>query len=238
MNCCLQTVVLEKTHEIPLDSKEIKPVNCKGNQPWIFIGRTDDEAPVFCSYDINSWLTGNIPDAGKDWGQKVKRCQRMRCLDIITDAMNMNFSKLQEMVRDREAWCAVVHEVSRSWTWLGDWTTTKFPFITEINYMAFCPHGYHYLETNVPHSIYSPETMHHLCAVCLVTQLWITLCPPWTAACQAPLSLGILQAQKLSGFPSPPTGDLPNPGVKPRSPTLQADASLSEPAGKPIHHLW
>ena len=82
------------------------------------------------------------------------------------------------MVRDREAWCAVVHGVSRSWTWLGDWTTTKVPFITEINYMAFCPHSYHCLETNVPHNIYSPETMHHLCAVCWITQLCLTLCDP------------------------------------------------------------
>ena len=74
-NWCLQTVVLEKTPESPLDSKEIKPVNLKGDQPWIFIGRTDAEAeaPVFWSSDANRQLTGKIPDAGKYWGQKEKR---------------------------------------------------------------------------------------------------------------------------------------------------------------------
>ena len=73
-NWCLQTVVLEKTPESPLDSKEIKPVNLKGDQSWIFTERTDAEAetPVFWSSDVNSWLIGKLPDAGTDWGQKVK----------------------------------------------------------------------------------------------------------------------------------------------------------------------
>ena len=73
-NWCLQTVVLEKTPESPLDSKEIKPGNCKGNQPWILIGKINAEAetPVFWSSDGNSWLIGKVPDAGKDWGQKKK----------------------------------------------------------------------------------------------------------------------------------------------------------------------
>ena len=67
-------VVLEKTLESPLDSKEIKPVNLKGNQPWIFIGRTDaeTEAPILWPPDMKSRLTGKDPDAGKDWGQKEK----------------------------------------------------------------------------------------------------------------------------------------------------------------------
>ena len=72
-NWCLRTVVLEKTPEIPLDNKEIKPVNLKGDQPWIFTGRTDAEAPVFWSSDLSRQLTGKVPDAGKDWGQKEKR---------------------------------------------------------------------------------------------------------------------------------------------------------------------
>ena len=75
-NRCLQTVVLEKTPENQLDSKEIKPGNCKGNQPWIFSGRTYAETPVFCSYDVNSWLTGKVPEAGKDRGQKQKRASQ------------------------------------------------------------------------------------------------------------------------------------------------------------------
>ena len=59
--------------ESPLDCKEIKPFNLKGNQPWILIGRTDAETPVFSSSDVNSWLIGKVPDAGKDWGQKENR---------------------------------------------------------------------------------------------------------------------------------------------------------------------
>ena len=74
-NWCLPTVVLEKTPESPLDSKEIKPVDLKGNQPWRRIRRTGAEAktPVFWSPDANTCLTGKDPDAGKDWGQKAKR---------------------------------------------------------------------------------------------------------------------------------------------------------------------
>ena len=75
MNRCLRTVVPEKTPESPLDSKEIKPDNLKGNQPWILIGRIDAEAeaPAFWSPDTNSWPTGKVLDARKDWGQKEKR---------------------------------------------------------------------------------------------------------------------------------------------------------------------
>ena len=71
-NWCLWSVVLEKTLESPLDSKEIKLVNLKGNQPWILIGRTDAEAPIFWSPDVNSQLIGKISDAGKDWKQKKR----------------------------------------------------------------------------------------------------------------------------------------------------------------------
>ena len=69
---CFQTVVLEKTLESLLDSKEIQPVNPKGNQPWIFTGTTDTEAvaPILWPLDVNSQLTKKDPDAGKDWGQQ------------------------------------------------------------------------------------------------------------------------------------------------------------------------
>ena len=71
-NWCFLIVVLEKTLESPLDCKEIKPVNPKGNQPWIFIGRTDAEAPILWSPDSKNQLIGKDPDAGKDWRQKEK----------------------------------------------------------------------------------------------------------------------------------------------------------------------
>ena len=71
-NWCFWTVVLEKILESPLDHKEIKPVNPKGNQPWMFIGRTDAEAPIIWPPDAKNWLIRKDPDAGKDGGQEKK----------------------------------------------------------------------------------------------------------------------------------------------------------------------
>ena len=84
-------MVLKKFLESPLDCKEITPVNPKGNQPWIFIGRTDAkaEAPILLPLDAKSWLTGKDPDAGKDWGVRRRGQQRTRWLDGIIDSMNI-----------------------------------------------------------------------------------------------------------------------------------------------------
>ena len=118
---CFWIVELEKALESPLDSKEIKPVNSTGNQLWIFIGRM---LKLKLQYFGRVDPFENILLLGKIEGRRKSGWQRMRYFDGITDWMDMSLSKLQGMVKDREAWHAAVHGITQSQTRLSDWTTT------------------------------------------------------------------------------------------------------------------
>ena len=115
-NWCFQTVMLEKTLESPLDSKKVKPVNPKGNQPWIFIARTDAEveAPILWLPDVKSRLIGKDPNTGKYWRQEEKGTTEDEMVGWHHWLNGHEFEQTRKMVKDREAWHAAVDGVTKS----------------------------------------------------------------------------------------------------------------------------
>ena len=121
-NWCFQTEVLEKTFESPMDNQEIKPVNPEGNQPWMFIEKTDAEAetPIFWLPDVKNQLIGKDPDAGKDWRQEEKGRTEDEMVGWHHWLNGHELSKLQETMKNRGAWQAIVYRVAKSQTRLSD----------------------------------------------------------------------------------------------------------------------
>ena len=129
--------------ESPLDCKEIQSDHPKGNQSWIFTGRTDAEAetPILWPFDSKNWLIWKHSDAGKDWRQGEKGMTGDKILDGITDMIDMSLSRFQDLVMDREARWAAVHGVAKSQTRLSDWTDwipIKIPLSFSIENGPWC----------------------------------------------------------------------------------------------------
>ena len=137
-NWCFQTMALEKTLESPLGSKEIKPVHPKGNQSWIFIGRTDAEAPVFWPSDTKSQLIRKDPEAGKDWWQEEKGATED---EMAGWRHRLDGDEFRQTPGDGEGQGSLASLGLQRRTWLSDWTTAT-PLVqaeeTELRVWCWC----------------------------------------------------------------------------------------------------
>ena len=155
---CFWTVVLEKTLEGPLDCKEIQTVHPKGYQSWVFIGRTDAEAetPIL-------WP----PDAGRDWRAGGEGDDRGWDGWMASPTrLDMSLSELRELVMDREAWCAVIHGVTKSRTQLSDWTDLNWIYDPKIPLLYIYPKK---TKTLIQKDI---DTLIFIAALFTITQIW------------------------------------------------------------------
>ena len=140
-NGCLWTVVLEKTLENPLDCKEIQPVYPKGNQSWIFIGRSDAEAetPILWPPDAKNCLVGKDPDARKDWRREEKGQQRVKWLDGITDSMDRVWVNSESWWWTRKSGVLQSMGTAKSQTLLSGWTELSIVQETQPRIIKSCP---------------------------------------------------------------------------------------------------
>ena len=154
--------MLEKALESPLGSKEITPVNTKGNQPWIFIAKTDveSEAPILWPPGAKSQHIRKDADAGKHENRRRRGWQGVKWLDGITDSVDMSFSKLQEMVMDREVWCVVLHGVTKSGTQLSDYEQLWLSLSRLLSSLSNDVQSIQFSRSVVSHSLWPHESQH------------------------------------------------------------------------------
>ena len=138
-NWCFWSVVLVKTLESPLNCKEMQPVHPKGDQSWVFIGRmdTETETPILSPPDAKSWLIWEDPDAGKNWGQEEKGMTKDEMVGWYHRLNGHEFGWTPGVGGDRDAWCAAVQGVAKSWTGLN-WTI-KLGQATELQKHPWAP---------------------------------------------------------------------------------------------------
>ena len=154
-----QTVVLEKTLESPLDCNEIQPVHLKGQQSWMFIGRTDVEAetPILWPPDVKNWLIWKVPDAGKIEGRRRRRRQRIRWLDSITYSKDMSLSKHQELWgtgRSGVLRSMGLQRVGHDWATELNWTEATLKIIYSMHYILRSYMTKFYLHSSVNCNIF------------------------------------------------------------------------------------
>ena len=198
-NWCFWTVVLEKTLESPLDSKEIQSVHPKGDQSWVFIGRTDaeDETPIFWPPHVKSWLIGKDSDAGTDWWQEEKGTTEDEMARWHHRLDGHEF-ELNPGVGDEQGRLVCWFIGSQRVGHMSDWTKPSMapPIRTRPSF---------------PLTEVKSSQIGKSCP---------TLVTPWTIAYQVPPSKGFSRQEYWSGLPFPSPGDLPDPWIEPGSPTL------------------
>ena len=187
----------------PLDSKELKPVSPKGNQPWFMEGLMLKLKLQYFGHlmrRVNSLAKTLM--LGKIESRRRRGQQRMRWLDSVTDSMDRSLSQLQEIVKDREAWHATVRGITKSriGTWPSNWTTTMYVFQYYSSHPAL----------SLPHS-YQQSVLHILCVLSHFSHV-LVFATLWTIAHKAPLSMGCSRREHRSGWlPFPTPGDLHQP---------------------------
>ena len=211
--------MLEKTLESPLDCKQTKPVNSKGSQSWIFIGRTDAEAPVLWPHYMKSQLTGKDPDAWKDWRQEEKGTTEG---ETVGWHHRLNWPEFEQALGGSEG--------QGSLACCSSWGRKESDMTEWLNSNSESKDHWQVPWAQIRNLI--PSTCVHV----RLLQSCPTLCNPMDCCSPGSCVHGFIPQEYWNGLSCPPSGDLPNPGIEPSSPVAPSLAGrffTTEPPGKP-----